>query len=197
MLPKKARVTKPEPAAAAKPAEQKDAAKPKEFEKKEAETEEAKNKGKPVRFKEFKDVKPAKKQEASRSFDARDRHGFRDIEEGSHWRKRKPKMKYIEEEDMTIRPKSLKVRLPITIKDLAVEMKLKASELISKLFMQGVIATLNDYLEDETVVQLLGHEFDCEISIDTTEEKRIRITEDTIQEEIAKTDKSDLEIDLL
>lgn len=194
LLPKKKEVVKPAPTPAAKPAEQKEAPKPKEFDKKEAETDEAKNKGKPTRFKEFKDVKPAKKQEASRSFDARDRHGFRDIEEGNQWRKRRPKQKYIEEEDMTIRPKSLKVRLPITIKDLAVEMKLKASELISKLFMQGVIATLNDSLEDETVIQLLGHEFDCEIAIDTTEEKRIRITEDTIRDEIAKTDKEDLEI---
>ena len=42
-------------------------------------------------------------------------------------------------------------------KDLAHEMKLKASQLIAKLLMKGVTLTLNDFLDDETVVQLLGH----------------------------------------
>ena len=41
-------------------------------------------------------------------------------------------------------------------------MKLKASELMQKLFLQGITLTINDYLNDETTVQLLGHEFDCE-----------------------------------
>ncbi len=67
-------------------------------------------------------------------------------------------------------------------------MKLKASQLIAKLFMQGVVITLNDYLDDETTIQLLGHEFDCEISIDTTEEERIRVTDKTIKAEITETD---------
>jgi translation initiation factor IF-2 len=80
------------------------------------------------------------------------------------------------------------VRIPITIKDLAQEMKLKASQLISKLLMKGVILTLNDYLDDETTIQLLGHDFDCDIKIDTSEEKRIRITDQTIRQEIEKTE---------
>ena len=63
-------------------------------------------------------------------------------------------------------------------------MKLKASQLIAKLFMQGMTLTLNDYLDDETVVQLLGHEFDCEIKIDTSEQERIQITDKTIRQEI-------------
>lgn len=88
---------------------------------------------------------------------------------------------------MIIRPKSLSIRLPITIKDLAQEMKLKASQLIAKLFMQGITLTLNDYLDDETVVQLLGHDFDCEIKIDTSEQERIRITEKTIRQEVENT----------
>lgn len=66
-------------------------------------------------------------------------------------------------------------------------MKLKASELIGKLFMQGVVLTLNDYLDDETTVQLLGHEFKCEITIDTAEEERLQITGKSITEEIAET----------
>ena len=63
-------------------------------------------------------------------------------------------------------------------------MKLKASQLICKLFMQGIVVTLNDLLEDETTIQLLGQEFGCEIAIDTSEEKRIQITDKTIKEEM-------------
>ena len=59
-------------------------------------------------------------------------------------------------EELIVRPKTLKIRVPITIKDLAVEMKLKASQLISNLFMKGVVLTLNDYIDDETTIQLLG-----------------------------------------
>lgn len=141
---------------------------------------------KSTKFKEFRDIKPAKKQEQVR-FDARDRQGLRDGEEGQHWRKKRVKHRY-QQEDTTIRPSSLKVRIPISIKDLAAEMKLKASQLIAKLFAQGMIVTMNDMLEDETTIQLLGHEFDCEIAIDTSEQERIRITDKTVKEEIQGTD---------
>ena len=111
---------------------------------------------KATKFKEFRDIKPAKRQETTRQFDARDRQGLRASEEEQHWRKRRAKSRQIIQEDLTIRPTTLKVRLPISIKDLASEMKLKASQLISKLFLQGMTVTLNDLLEDETSVQLLG-----------------------------------------
>lgn len=133
-----------------------------------------------------KELRPKKKDEI-RTFDSRDRQGLRDIENEA-WRKRrihKPAKRFIEE--AIIRPKKLSIRLPITIKDLAQEMKLKASQLIAKLFMQGMTLTLNDYLDDEVVVQLLGHEFDCEITIDKSEEKRIQITHQTIKQEIEET----------
>ncbi len=71
-------------------------------------------------------------------------------------------------------------------------MKLKASQLISKLFMKGVILTLNDILDDETTIQLLGHDFDCEITIDTTEEERLRITDKSIKQEVQDTAPEDL-----
>lgn len=125
-----------------------------------------------------------KKKEDVRSFDSRDRQGLRDVDNEA-WRKRrafKPRRAVQQEE--VIRPKALTIRLPIAIKDLAHEMKLKASQLIAKLLMQGMTHTLNDYLDDETVVQLLGHEFDCSIQIDTSEQKRIRITDKTIRQEI-------------
>lgn len=147
-----------------------------------------------AKFKEFKDIKPAKKQaQQTTRFDARDRQGLRDTEEDQHWRKKRAKqVRYVE--DVTIRPSTLRVRIPISIKDLASEMKLKASQLITKLFSQGVVVTLNDILEDETTIQLLGQEFGCDISIDTTEEKRIRITDKTIKEEVLSANSDALTI---
>lgn len=142
------------------------------------------------KFKEFKDIKPARRDQSR--FDARDRQGLRDSDEEPHYRKRKIAKHKPIQEDVTIRPTSLKIRIPIVLKDLAAEMKLKASQLIAKLFAQGVIVTLNDILEDETTIQLLGHEFGCEIEIDTTEEARIRVTDQTTREEISNTDPAEL-----
>lgn len=136
--------------------------------------------------KDFHEYRPSMKRKATPKFDSRDRLGLRDQEEP--WKRRRPKLKKKKTpEEEIVRPNQLKVRLPISIKDLAQEMKLKASELISKLFMQGITLTLNDYLDDETTIQLLGHEFGCDIAIDTSEEKRLRITEMSIQEEINST----------
>ena len=73
-------------------------------------------------------------------------------------------------------------------------MKIKSAQLISKLFMQGLVVTLNDVLDDETTIQLLGHEFGCEISIDKSEEKRIRITDQTVSEEIKQSSADQLSI---
>ncbi|MGA8164286.1 MAG: translation initiation factor IF-2 [Waddliaceae bacterium] len=149
-------------------------------------------KGKPSRFKEFRDVKPTYRPQR---FDGRDRHGLRDTEEENRWRKKRSVKQAKEwQEETTIRPASLKVRLPISIKDLAAEMKLKASQLIAKLFLQGLVVTINDLLEDETTIQLLGEEFGCEIQIDTSEEERIRITDQSIKEEIKETANDKLQL---
>ncbi len=159
-----------------------------------ATAEELEKKGlKGPKFKEFRDIKPVKRQEQSR-FDARDKQGLRDSEDDQHWRKRRAAKQRQMLEESPIRPTSLKVRIPISIKDLAAEMKLKASQLIAKLFAQGLISTLNDLLEDETTIQLLGNEFGCDIQIDTSEEKRIRITDKSIKEEIQAADQSNLTI---
>ena len=147
-------------------------------------SEEAK---KGVKFKEFRDLKPAKRGGDVRTFDSRDSRGLRAGDEDARWRKRRQKQQVHSEEDTTVRPSTLKVRTPISIKDLAVEMKLKASQLVQKLFLQGVIVTLNDLLEDETTLQLLGHEFGCAITLDTSEAERIRITDKTISQEIAES----------
>ncbi len=137
--------------------------------------------------KDFKDFKPAaKKLETPTSFDGRDRQGLRaDADEGAARRRRKAKAGKSARDDVaTVRPTTLKIRVPISIKDFASELKLKASELIAKLFLQGSVMTLNDLLDDETTIQLLGQEYGCEITIDTTQEARIRITDRTIREEI-------------
>lgn len=144
--------------------------------------------------KDDKAAKGAKKMQTYRPFDSRDRQGLRADEEVT-WRKKrtfKNKASRSQEKIEPVRPSSLKIRLPITVKDLAQDMKLKASQIISKLFLEGIVITLNDYLEDETTVQLIGHEFGCEITIDTSEEERLRITEKSIQEEIAEASEDNL-----
>lgn len=147
-------------------------------------------KGKKVR--EFKDLKPLRK-EREKAFDARDRQGLSEGED-ERWRKKRPikGAPVTVKEEQIIRPTKLKVRLPITVKDLAAEMKLKASEIIQKLFLHGMTYTLNDSLDDETTVQYIGNEFGCEIKIDTSEQERIQITSQTIQEEIAASKPEDL-----
>jgi translation initiation factor IF-2 len=140
--------------------------------------------------------KPTKRVE-EKTFDARARHGFvsGDEDEGSVWRSRKrSKQSHMQAAQEIVRPSKIKVRLPISIKDLAVEMKLKASELISKLFIQGMVVTLNHMLDDATMVELLGHEFGCEVAIDTAEEERIRISDKSVREEISTQDSDSLEL---
>lgn len=150
-----------------------------ESEERKAAAKKAANKG--SKFKEFRDMKahPLRAPDASGG------------DEFVRYRKKRPKIKEVRE-DTTIRPTHLKIRIPITIKDLAVEMKLKSSQLIAKFLENGTLVTINTGLEDETAIQLIGQEFGCEILVDTSEEERIRITDKTIQEEIGASNKEDL-----
>ncbi len=134
-------------------------------------------------------AKPTNRYETPRSFDSRDRLGLRSNEERS-WRRRKSlKSKSTQKKEIeTIKPSELRVRLPISLKDLAAAMKIKATQILAKLFKQGVVITINDSLEEDTIVQLIGHDFNCEIIIDTSEEERLRITNQTIPEELASQD---------
>lgn len=157
-----------------------------------AELKDEKAVAKPGAFKDFREVRSQRKPEAKRSFDARDRMGLREGDD-DRWRKKRYKKHGAgQREDHTIRPSKLHIILPITVKDLAVEMKLKASQLIQKLFTQGIAVTINDFLDDETTVQVLGQEFGCEITIDTAEAERIKITDKTIKEEIAEANPAKL-----
>lgn len=150
--------------------------------------EESDESKKSVGYKDFKEFKAQRKAaQQNKAFDSRDRLGLRDDLDDQMWRKKRAHKQRVVIQEEVIRPKNLKVRLPISIKDLAAEMKLKSSQLIQNLFMKGVVLTLNDFLDDETTIQLLGHDFDCEISIDTSEEERIRITDKTIKQEIQES----------
>jgi len=149
---------------------------------------------KTAKAKEFRDIKPTRKIEPNKSFDVRDRQGLRGDDDRGQWRKKRHGKQMRVQEDTTIRPTSLKVRVPISIKDLAVAMKLKASQLVAKLFLQGSIMTLNDSLDDEIILNMLGSEFGCELTIDSTEEERIRITDKTVKEEVLSSEANDLVI---
>jgi translation initiation factor IF-2 len=150
-------------------------------------------KPKKVFSKDQKEVPTKRKIDEKRSFNTQDRLGLRNDDQGSWRKKRSFKQKAASQDEAEIiRPKKLDVSIPITVKDLAAMMKLKASELVAKLFMQGVMITLNDFLEDETTIQLLGHEFDCEITIDRKEEDRLKITDKTIKEEIQDSPEENL-----
>ena len=129
------------------------------------------------------------------TYDARLRHGVTsDEEEGSSWRRRRPKnfRSAAEQQPEVQRPTKISTRLPVSVKDLASAMKLKASQLISTLFLQGAVVTLNDELTDETMIQLLGHELGCEVEIDTKEADRLQVTGQTIAEEIKQSAPTEL-----
>lgn len=128
---------------------------------------------------------PVKKYETFKPFDVRDKQGLR-TDDDKGWRKRRP-FKIKQKKDMAsiVRPTTLLIRLPVTLKDLCQELKLKASQVIQKLFMEGLVFTINDYIEDETLLTLIGEEFGCQITVDMTEASRLKITDKSIAEEIA------------
>ncbi len=129
-----------------------------------------------------------RRQAFSRVFDSRS------IESEETWRrKRHAKQKKRKSDEPIVRPKEISVVLPITVKELAAQMKIKGTEVIQKLFLQGLPITINDALEDETTVELIGQEFECIIHIDKRQEERLQITELSIDQEIESTDPDLLE----
>ncbi len=137
--------------------------------------------------KNVKDQKATKKQAFQKTFDSRDRHGLRTGEDEAWRRKRHAKGKLKKQINLEDRPKTLSVRPPISLKDLAANMKIKVTEVIEKLFKQGLTITINDILDDTSIV-LIGEEFGCAITIDRSQEERLRVTEKSIREEIESTD---------
>lgn len=128
-----------------------------------------------------------------KAFTGRDRYGLNENSDEDKWRKKRiQKTKKYKEEHTVQCPSHIKVPLPITVKDLAAEMKLKASELIQKLFIHGMTYVVNDVLDNETVVQFIGLEFGCTIEIDSSEKDRLCLVENTVKEEIQEADPSQL-----
>lgn len=132
-----------------------------------------------------------RRQAFSRVFDSRDRNRL--AEEESWRRRRFGKNKTKKTMETVIRPKELTVKIPVQLKDLAAQLKVKAAEVIQKLFKQGLIITINDYLDDPTTIELIGHEFECDITIDTSQEERLQVTGESIEEEISKEDPAKLQ----
>lgn len=144
---------------------------------------------------DFHDFRNAQKKSGDnvKSFTGRDRLGLNENSDDDRWRKKRPvKVKKTQEEIAIQRPSHIKIMLPITVKDLAVEMKLKASEIVQRMFIHGLIYVINDLIGDETTVQFIGSEFGCQVSIDNTEKDRIRIVSNTVKEEIIQTNSEDL-----
>lgn len=134
-----------------------------------------------------------KRQAFSRVFDSRDKSGARAGGDDETWRRRRQKGQKPQKQTVPIvRPTEITVKLPITVKELAAEMKLKASDVIAKLFLQGLPITINDLLDDPTTIELIGGEFGCQIKIDTSREERLQVTAKTSDEEVAETDISKL-----
>ena len=144
-----------------------------------------------------KKISPAniRKQAFNRVFDSQHKKGLR-IGEDEVWRRKKhankAKAKTFEELE-TQRPKEITVQLPKSVKELAALMKLKSSQLIQKLFLQGITLTINDFLDDPTIVELIGHEFNCTIHIDTSQKDRLQVTGKSIEAEIKETVSDKLE----
>ena len=55
---------------------------------------------------------------------------------------------------------------------------------MQKLFLSGFPITINDILDDETTIELIGNEVGCEIKIDTALEDKLQITDKSLKEEM-------------
>ena len=143
-----------------------------------------KKSGKPGEVKPKKGLTNYKRQAFSRVFDSSAQAG-----DDMPWRRSRHRKKSVKKDvEPVIRPTEISVIIPITTKDLASKMKIKGSDVIQKLFMQGRTLTINDYIDDSTTIELIGMEFGCKINIDTSQEERLKITDKSVQEEILETD---------
>ncbi len=74
-----------------------------------------------------------------------------------------------------VRPKSVAISEPIIVKDLSAALAVKATDIISKLMQQGVMATANQSISSD-VAELVALEFDTELIVErkATMEEEIR-----------------------
>lgn len=139
--------------------------------------------------KKKKGMESYKRQAFSRVFDSRSA-----LSQDEIWkRKRNRRSKNTVNPADIVRPKEITVKVPISIKELASELKIKGSAVVQKLFLAGFPLTINDIIEDDTTIELIGNECDCKINIDTTLEDKLQITDKSLKEEIAQADPKDLQ----
>jgi len=68
--------------------------------------------------------------------------------------------------------KKVEINFPFTVKDLAIKLSLKPSDIIQKLLKQGVLVNINQYIPEE-MVKKIGEILGCEINRAPTEEEKI------------------------
>ncbi|RKY26878.1 MAG: translation initiation factor IF-2 [Planctomycetota bacterium] len=84
-------------------------------------------------------------------------------------------------------PDQFEVELPATVKTLAAKMAVKSSDIIRRMMLNNVMIRINDYL-DEELIELIGAEFDKEITV-----KKAKDVEETIAEYITENKPEDME----
>ena len=80
----------------------------------------------------------------------------------------------------------LKITAPFTIKDLSEATGVKASEIVKKLFMQGIMRKINDPLEVPKAIEIM---MDFDIDLEVSE---ARTAEETVSDQFIKRDNKDL-----
>jgi len=80
-------------------------------------------------------------------------------------------------------PKEISIMEVITVSDLARKMNLKVSELISKLMVMGMMATINQQIDAETAT-ILADEYSCKVNIVSLYDETVIETEKDREEEM-------------
>lgn len=80
-------------------------------------------------------------------------------------------------------PKQIDIMEVITVSELAKKMNLKASELIGKLIGMGMMVTINQQIDAETV-SILAAEYDCKVNIVSLYDETIIETAEDTEEEL-------------
>ena len=92
------------------------------------------------------------------------RNGLRDLSQPQHKKSpKKPKVEKVEEE-IELAPGTVLINVPITVKGFAEEVDRPTSEIIMKLMSMGIMATINQNIDEDTVL-LLADELGVEVTI--------------------------------
>ncbi len=103
--------------------------------------------------------------------------GMRDLSQPQH---RKPQKKQKQErvEEEVFDPSQIVINVPITVKGFAEEIDKSSAEVIMKLMGMGVMATINQNIDEDTVL-MLADEFGVEVTIGNVDEEIVEEGIDT------------------